>query len=248
MLAGVGIQPVSAQEDPGEFSVFWEVWNYVNSDFVDRDKVDFTEMTYGAIRGMLATLGDDNHTVFFTPEEAEQQASSLQGEFEGIGAYVGMEEGVFRILAPIHGSPAEAAGLLAGDIVLKVDGDEIMGKEEWEIISLIRGPAGSDVTLTIMHPESDEAEDVTITRGRIQVDSVTWAPIPGTDLAYLQICAVCRRHRGRAAHGAAGDQRPGACLRGHCAGPAQQPGRLPDGGAERRQPVPARRRHHPLRA
>lgn len=187
MLAGAGIQPVRAQEDPGEFSVFWEVWNHVNDDFVDRDKVDFTEMTYGAIRGMLATLGDDNHTVFFTPEEAEQQASSLQGEFEGIGAYVGMEEGVFRILAPIHGSPAEAAGLLAGDILLKVDGDEIMGKEEWEIISLIRGPAGTDVTLTIMHPESDEAEDITITRGRIQVDSVTWAPIPGTDLAYLQI-------------------------------------------------------------
>jgi carboxyl-terminal processing protease len=98
-----------------------------------------------------------------------------------------MEEGVFRILAPIHGSPAEEAGLLAGDIVLKVNGEEVIGKEEWEIISLIRGPAGTDVTLTIMHPESDEAEEITITRGRIQVDSVLWAPIPGTNLAYLQI-------------------------------------------------------------
>lgn len=190
VAAGGFVRPVRAADSPtgaDHFDVFWEVWNYVSDDFVDRDKVDFTQMTYGAIRGMLATLGDENHTTFFTPEEAEQQASSLEGTFEGIGAYVGTEDGVFRIIAPIHGSPAEAAGLLAGDIVHKVDGEEIAGMEEWQVISKIRGPAGTTVLLTVLHPEAEAPVDVEIQRGTINVDSVLWAPIPGTDLAYLQI-------------------------------------------------------------
>ncbi len=187
VAAGGFPRPARAADSPASFDVFWEVWNYVNSDFVDRDKVDFTQMTYGAIRGMLATLGDENHTTFFTPEEAKQQASSLAGSFEGIGAYVGSKDGVFRIVAPIHGSPAEAAGLLAGDSVLKVDGEDIAGMEEWQVISKIRGPAGTPVTLTVLHPEATDTVDVEIKRGTIDVDSVLWSQIPGTNLAFLQI-------------------------------------------------------------
>ncbi len=187
VAAGGFVRPVRAADAPDGFDIFWEVWNHVSDDFVDRDMVDYTAMTYGAIRGMLATLGDENHTTFFTPEEAEQQASSLEGTFEGIGAYVGSEDGIFRIVAPIHGSPAEAAGLLAGDIVLEVDGEDIAGMEEWQVISKIRGPSGTSVTLTVLHPEAEEPVEVEIQRGTINVDSVLWAPIPGTDLAYLQI-------------------------------------------------------------
>jgi carboxyl-terminal processing protease len=187
VAAGGFVSPVRAADAPDGFDVFWEVWNHVSEDFVDRDRVDFADMTYGAIRGMLATLGDENHTTFFTPEEARQQESSLEGSFEGIGAYVGSEDGVFRIIAPIHGSPAEAAGLLAGDVVLMVDGEVVSGMEEWEIISKIRGPAGSSVTLTVLHPEAEEPVEVEIQRGTINIDSVLWAPIPGTELAYLQI-------------------------------------------------------------
>ena len=121
------------------------------------------------------------------PEEAEQQQSSLEGSFEGIGAFVGQEEGQFRIVAPIHGSPAEAAGILAGDVVLKVNGDDITGLPEWEIISRIRGPADTQVTLTVLHPEETDPVDVTVTRGKIEIDSVTWRRIPDTDFAYLQI-------------------------------------------------------------
>ena len=187
VAAGGFVRPVRAADAPEGFNVFWEVWNHVADDFVDRDKVDYTLMTYGAIRGMLATLGDENHTTFFTPEEAKQQESSLEGSFEGIGAYVGSEEGVFRIIAPLHGSPAATAGLLAGDVVRKVNGEDIGGMEEWQIISKIRGPAGTSVTLTVLHPEATEPVDVVIQRGTINIDSVLWAPIPGSDLAYLQI-------------------------------------------------------------
>lgn len=187
MVAGASFETVRAEDHPAEFDVFWEAWGHVVDDFVDRDKVDYTQMTYGAIRGMLAALGDENHTTFFTPEEAEQQQTNLDGEFEGIGAYVGMEEGVFKILAPIHGSPAEAAGLLAGDAVLKVDGVDIAGLEEWDVISKIRGPAGTQVVLTILHPDTTEPVDIPVTRDEIKIDSVLWTAIPGTSLAYLQI-------------------------------------------------------------
>lgn len=176
-----------AQKRPAEFDLFWEAWDVVQNNFVDRNELDATDMTYGAIRGMLNSLGDQGHTVFFTPEEAKQQESSLEGSFEGIGAYVGMENDFFKILTPIHGSPAEAAGLLAGDTVLKVDGEDIMGQEQWEIISKIRGPAGTTVVLTVVHPDEDEPVDVTVVRDKINIDSVLWSRIPGTDLAYLQI-------------------------------------------------------------
>jgi carboxyl-terminal processing protease len=186
-VTGMTVRPASAADEPSGFGIFWEVWDLVNRYFVDQDLVDPAKMTYGAIHGMLATLGDENHTAFFSPEEAEQQESSLEGSFEGIGAFVGQEEGQFRIVAPIHGSPAEAAGILAGDVVLQVDGDDITGLPEWEIISRIRGPADTQVTLTVLHPEETDPVDITVTRGKIEIDSVTWRRIPDTDLVYLQI-------------------------------------------------------------
>lgn len=186
-IVGAGARPAVAAETPGEFRVFWEAWDLVVDNFVDRDKVNFTDMTYGAIRGMLATLDDQNHTSFFTPEEARQEQSQLEGSYHGIGAYVGMEEGVFKILTPFRGSPAEVAGVLPGDVVLMVDGKEIAGLSESEIISRIRGPAGTQVVLTVLHEESDTPVEITVARGEIEVDSVLWSRIPDTNLVYLQI-------------------------------------------------------------
>ena len=187
-LTGFTAQTALAQRTtPAEFGVFWEAWDLVVDYFVDRDRVNFQTMTYGAIQGMLSSLGDENHTVFFAPDVAEQQASALEGSFEGIGAYVSSEEGQFVIVAPIHGSPAEAAGIVAGDVVLAVDGEEITGLAEWEVISRIRGAAGTAVELTVIHPEADAPVEVSITRGHIDIESVIWSRIPGTNLAHVQI-------------------------------------------------------------
>jgi carboxyl-terminal processing protease len=187
-FTGFWARPVLAQRStPAEFAVFWEAWDLVVDQFVDRDRVDFTAMTYGAIKGMLDALGDENHTVFFSPEEAEQQASALEGSFEGIGAYVGQEEGQFIIISPIRGSPADAAGIVAGDVVLEVDGTEVAGLAEWEVIALIRGPAGSTVNVTVLHPDAEEPIELTIERGWIDIESVLWARIPGTSYVHLQI-------------------------------------------------------------
>ena len=186
-ITGFMARSAVAATQPTQFELFWEAWDLVNKHFVDQEMIDPTKMTYGAIQGMLTTLGDENHTSFFSPQEAKQQESSLEGSFEGIGAYVDQKDGAFHIVAPIHGSPAEKAGILAGDIVLSVDGEEVTGKPEWEVISKIRGPAGSAVVLTVLHPEAQDPTDITVTRGKIDVESVTWTRIPETDFAYLKL-------------------------------------------------------------
>ncbi len=186
-VSGWLTRPLLAAQTPPEFAIFWEAWEIVVDNFVDQEMIDFQKMTYGAIEGMLNTLGDQNHTAFFTPEVAELQANALEGSFEGIGAHVSMENEQFTIVAPIRGSPAEAAGILAGDIVLAVDGVPTEGMAEWEIIDRVRGPAGSSVVMTVLHLGATDAVDITVVRGRIELDSVSWTRIPETDLAYLQI-------------------------------------------------------------
>ena len=186
-VTGMMVQSAQAADEPSQFTVFWEAWDLVQDHFVDRAMIDPTKMTYGAIQGMLATLGDENHTVFFSPDEAQQQARAMEGSFEGIGAYVDQRDGVFLIVTPMHGSPAEQAGLLPGDKVLKVDGEDIDGLPEWEIVSRIRGPKGTSVVLTVLHADEKKPVEVTVTRDTIDVESVTWARIPETDFAYLRV-------------------------------------------------------------
>ncbi len=176
-----------AADEPSEFKIFWEAWDLVQQHFVDQDKIDVKQMTYGAIDGMLSTLGDEGHTSFLSPDAAEMEQSRLEGSFEGIGAYVSEEDGNITIVAPISGSPAEAAGILAGDIVLAVDGEPVDGLSLNQVIDKIRGPANTQVVLTVLHPESEETADITVVRKKIELDSVNWSVIPGTNLAFLEI-------------------------------------------------------------
>ncbi len=178
---------MAAEQRPSQFIVFWEAWDYVVAHFVDRERVDFTAMTYGAIEGMLASLGDKGHTTFLSPDAVKLHQTSLEGSFEGIGAYVSMEEGEVLIVAPIDGSPAEQAGILAGDVILEVDGEPVDGKSLDQVIFLVRGPADSEVVLTVRRPEVQEPLQVLITRAQIEVPSVSWSPIPNTDISYIQI-------------------------------------------------------------
>jgi len=187
LAGGVTVSSLDAAENPPEFKVFWEAWDLVVAHFVDRDKVDFTAMTYGAIEGMLAVLGDEGHTTFLPPLAVEQHESSLEGEFEGIGAYVSLENGNITIVAPIDGSPAEKSGILPGDVIVAVDGENVEGRTLNQVIGLIRGPADSEVVLSIRHADADEAVDIMVVRGRIELESVNWTMIPGTELAYVQI-------------------------------------------------------------
>ena len=187
-ISGYSIRSaMAAEERPAQFTIFWEAWDYVVAHFVDREKVDFTAMTYGAIEGMLASLGDEGHTTFLHPDAVRLHQTSLEGSFEGIGAYVSMEDGNVLIVAPINGSPAEQAGILAGDIILEVDGESVEGKSLDQVIFLVRGPADSEVVLTVSRPEVQEPLQVPITRAPIEVPSVSWSPIPNTGISYVKI-------------------------------------------------------------
>ena len=178
---------MAAEERPAEFAVFWEAWDYAVVHFVDRERIDFTAMTYGAIEGMLASLGDEGHTNFLSPDAVKMHQTSLQGSFEGIGAYVAMEDGDVKIVAPLNGSPAEEAGILAGDVILEVDGESVEGKSLDQVIFLVRGPAESEVVLTVRRMEVQEPVTVLIIRDKINIPSVTWSAIPSTEVAYIAI-------------------------------------------------------------
>lgn len=135
---------------------------------------DQQTLTYGAIRGMLLTL-DDPYTSFIDPQITAILNEDASGSFEGIGAHVTMrEDGYLEIADLIPGQPAEAAGILPGDIILAVGDQSIVGLGLYEAISYIRGPAGTDAVLTILRADEEEPLIITVTRARIEVPIVEY--------------------------------------------------------------------------
>jgi carboxyl-terminal processing protease len=174
------------------FGVFWQAWNIARQNFVDREAVDPKRMTEGAIIGMLDSLGDQGHTRFLSAEETARWTESLSGSFEGIGAYIDVREGQTIIVAPIEGSPAEAAGIRPNDIILAVDGVSTEGWTVETLVTNVRGPRGSKVVLTVLHQGETTPVDITITRDRVQVPSVTWAMLPD-DIALVRLSSFSQR-------------------------------------------------------
>ena len=157
---------------PEELKTVWEVWALLTREHVDRSEFDPEVFTEAAIRGLIEALGDP-HTNYVRPAAFEIENDDLFGRFEGIGANVRMRaDGKLQIIAPIKGSPAEAAGLKPGDLVLAVNGEDIVGLSLLEAVGKIRGPKGSEVLLLIVHlGEFDEIE-VSVRRDVIPLESV----------------------------------------------------------------------------
>ena len=153
------------------FNLFWEVWDTLEKEYVDKDKLNDKEMFYGALNGLVASLGDP-YTVFMDPKLSREFADDLSGIFEGIGAEIGIRKEVLTIIAPLEGTPAAKAGLVSGDKIYAINGESSAGMTIDEAVSKIRGPKGTDVTLTVFKEGSDAAKDVVITRGVIIVKSI----------------------------------------------------------------------------
>jgi carboxyl-terminal processing protease len=185
LLAGFALNRGQAAPCPeaadvcAEFGVFWEAWKLARERYVDAEAADPDQMVAGAVNGMLDTLGDEGHTRFLSAEEASAWDESLRGSFEGIGAYIDVRDGQTVIVAPIDGSPAAAAGIRAGDIVLAVNGESTAGWTVDELAAKVRGPEGTDVTLRVQHPGEAEPVELTITRAEVVVPSVTWRMLAG---------------------------------------------------------------------
>jgi carboxyl-terminal processing protease len=179
--------PVPTIEIPPEtgatFDLFWEAWDLIQRDYYGDLPTD-EEMTYGAIRGALNTL-DDPFTAFIEPETAAINREDDSGSFEGIGAYVTMRDNRLIIVNTFRGQPAEQAGLRRGDIVLQVDDTPIENMSIYEAITLIRGPAGTPVHLTILR-EGEDPFEVEITRASINIPVVE-SEMRDDGIAYVQM-------------------------------------------------------------
>lgn len=160
------------QSDAQEaFQLFWEAWDLVQRNYYG-ELPDLQEITYAAIRGMLDTV-DDKYTAFIEPDVAAILEEDASGEFEGIGAFVDVaESGKLMIVDTFKDSPAEEAGLEPGDRVIAVDGKSIVGDPLYEAIGKIRGPADSQVTLTVEREGTSEALNITVTRARLEIPIV----------------------------------------------------------------------------
>ncbi len=160
-----------------DLSLFWDVWQRLERDYLDKSALDKEKMVYGAIKGMTQSLGDP-YTVFLEPGENKKAKEDLNGAFEGVGIQLGYKEDRLAVIAPLKGTPAEKAGVKAGDLILKiVDQQKEVDKETIgislpEAVNLIRGPKGQPVTLTLLSEGEEKPHEVEIVRGTIIVPSV----------------------------------------------------------------------------
>ncbi len=177
---------VVPQGTKADFQLINQAWGLIKSNYVDQTSAKSLSLTYGAIGGMVDSLGDTGHSTFLTPTEVQQEKDAVQGQLQGIGVEVQAKNGNVVVVAPIDGSPAQKAGLLPGDIITQVNGQLIIDVND--AISRIRGPAGTSVTLTIQE-SSGTTRIVTIVRATINLINVTWSKLPGTSIADLRIAS-----------------------------------------------------------
>jgi len=158
-------------EDIFDANMYFEVWDTLKRDHVDKNKIKDRDLFYGSLKG-LAQATNDPYTVFMNPDDSREFANDLAGTFEGIGAEIGMRNDVITIIAPLDGMPAQKAGVMAGDKIYAIDGKSTIGLTVDEAVKKIRGQKDTQVTLTILRGAGEPAKDISITRGVIVVKSL----------------------------------------------------------------------------
>ncbi len=172
-----------------DYSLINQAYNLIQKNYVDRPAIQSQQLTYGAISGMVDALGDTGHSRFMSPQDKQNEAQQTQGQFEGVGLEVEMVNGDVTVVSPIDGSPAQKAGIRAGEIIIKVDGVDTSGLTLDQVVQKVRGPAGTTVTLTMQDPKTGNVQDYSLVRATIKEQNVTWQQIPGTTIADVRIAA-----------------------------------------------------------
>ncbi|MCA9982430.1 MAG: PDZ domain-containing protein, partial [Anaerolineales bacterium] len=168
-----------------DLALFFEAWDNIEADF-DGDMPSVEELNYALINAALGTL-DDDYTRFLTPEMSAREREAMEGSFEGIGAFVREnDDGFIEIVRPIDGQPADLVGLRAGDLIIGVDGEDVIGQGIDEVISKVRGPRDTQVILTIGREGEPEPLEFTITRALVEIP-VLETRMLDNNIAYLHL-------------------------------------------------------------
>jgi carboxyl-terminal processing protease len=178
----------SAKKEP-DFHLMTQAYNIIQRQYVARSAIQPTELTYGAINGMVEALGDTGHSAFLTPDMVKELRTMEHGEFKGIGVEIQVKAGRIVIVAPLDDSPAQRAGLQAGDIILKIGGQDITDWPLSRVVERISGRPGTKVTLTLQDPRTARERQVTVARAAIKLRQVTWRQLPGTSVAHLRLAS-----------------------------------------------------------
>lgn len=180
---------INQKDQPKEvdYSLLWEALNVVSNKYIEKP-VDQQKILYGAIKGAVAASGDA-YTEFFTPEELVSFRTELRGSFEGIGAEIGKRNNAIVVVSPIENAPADKAGLRAKDVIVSVNGESTADLSVEQAVGKIRGPKGSEVTLTIYREGQAKTFDVVIMRDTIEIKSVKleYKEQNGKKVAYLKV-------------------------------------------------------------
>src|SRR5207302_5289117 len=192
------------------FRPFWEVWNLADRYYVDHSAVQPERMTHAAIHGMLASLGDLGHTSFMTKGEFAQEENKLAGNMEGIGALIGFRERKPTIVSTFPGSPARAAGLKGGDVLLEVDGKPVANLALDRTSSMVRGEPGTTVKLRVARKGQTKPVELAIARAKVDVPDVTWRLLPGLPIAHIAIESFGKQAHAQLKEALAGAKAQGA--------------------------------------
>jgi carboxyl-terminal processing protease len=173
----VTIDRVTPVEKNLDFSLFWKVWDTLNVQYFDKSKVVPSQMVYGAIKGMVASMGDP-YSIFLTPSENKVSEQDLQGNFDGVGIQLGYRDSQLSVIAPLPQSPADKAGIKAGDYIVEIKDEKknidqsTAGMTLPQAVQIIRGDKGTRVTLTLVREGADKPMVVDLIRDSIDVPSV----------------------------------------------------------------------------
>ncbi len=189
-----GRRSYASTQAKADMTMFWEVWERLERKYIDQQDIKKKNMVDGAISGMVRSLGDP-YTMYLPAEENKINQQNLSGSFGGVGIQLGYKQGQLAVVSPLKDTPADRAGVQAGDLILKIkDENKDLDKETTDIsldqaVKDIRGPKGTEVVLTLVREGKQEAFDVTITRGEITIPALEekWIEQDGQRFAYIHL-------------------------------------------------------------
>ncbi len=161
-----------------DFGTFWQAWQTIDDEYLRSSSVGPTARVYGAINGLVGSLGDP-YSEFFPPTDSKKFQEDIQGNFGGIGAELGVKKNQLVIIAPLKDTPASRAGFLAGDEIIKINASSTDGMAVDTAVNLIRGPVGTNLTLTIFRETWQKPKDFTLVRENIAIPTIETTSIPG---------------------------------------------------------------------